>query len=478
MDTAEVVLDKIPDHALPGLYSPPGLRFARADRRSHRSWLLAYGGQWRDAVTLLGQDLDEVLSQIADLDATARSAIWFICGWLGRPHDLRRIVDTSIASYATLGDDLAVLAARISESYSLILPFLADNRAERQRYDEALEEATKRVERSLGDVPTLLNRLPLLVVSGRWNDARELWERRLEVLASGGDAVGNVSYIGTVARARGERSEAWALVRLVLPDGPATAPGSAYFDATVRLQCLAARLAIDDEEFSLARQWLEAHSLWMTWAGVEVRWGRPDGMLAWAEYFRGVGRPALALERAEQALVDASEPRQPLALLAVYRLAGELHTDAGHYDEARRHLKLSLSIAEACAAPYEHALSLVAMADLAVATNATAEARRLLSKGRVIFEMLSAQPSIERVDRIAQQIEAEPSTTTMFPAGLSPREVDVLRLVAKGWTDRQVAEHLFLSTRTVNHHLRSIYGKLGVSTRAAATGFAITHNLV
>jgi DNA-binding CsgD family transcriptional regulator len=64
-----------------------------------------------------------------------------------------------------------------------------------------------------------------------------------------------------------------------------------------------------------------------------------------------------------------------------------------------------------------------------------------------------------------------------YPAGLTAREVEVLRLVAQGLTNSQVAERLCLSPRTVENHLRSIYGKLGVSTRAAATHFAVSHDL-
>ncbi len=64
------------------------------------------------------------------------------------------------------------------------------------------------------------------------------------------------------------------------------------------------------------------------------------------------------------------------------------------------------------------------------------------------------------------------------PAGLSPREVEVLRLVATGLTDAQVAEKLFISLRTVNAHLRSIYAKLGVGSRSAATRYAVEHELV
>ena len=59
------------------------------------------------------------------------------------------------------------------------------------------------------------------------------------------------------------------------------------------------------------------------------------------------------------------------------------------------------------------------------------------------------------------------------PAGLTPREVEVLRLVASGLTDAQVAERLVLSVRTVHSHVRSIYRKLGVNSRTAATGYAL-----
>jgi predicted ATPase/DNA-binding CsgD family transcriptional regulator len=66
----------------------------------------------------------------------------------------------------------------------------------------------------------------------------------------------------------------------------------------------------------------------------------------------------------------------------------------------------------------------------------------------------------------------------VFPAGLTAREVDVLKLIAQGLTDNQVAEQLVISPRTVSTHLTSIYNKLGVPSRAAATRFAVEHRLV
>lgn len=77
-------------------------------------------------------------------------------------------------------------------------------------------------------------------------------------------------------------------------------------------------------------------------------------------------------------------------------------------------------------------------------------------------------------------IPPQPNSRTarvLFPAGLTAREVEVLRLVSQGLTDAQVAERLVLSTRTVSSHLTSIYGKLQVNSRSAATRFAIEHGL-
>jgi DNA-binding NarL/FixJ family response regulator len=62
-------------------------------------------------------------------------------------------------------------------------------------------------------------------------------------------------------------------------------------------------------------------------------------------------------------------------------------------------------------------------------------------------------------------------------AALTPREFEVLRLVAKGWTNAQVAEALTVTPRTVNAHLTAIYGKLGVTSRAGAIRYALEQQL-
>jgi DNA-binding NarL/FixJ family response regulator len=65
-----------------------------------------------------------------------------------------------------------------------------------------------------------------------------------------------------------------------------------------------------------------------------------------------------------------------------------------------------------------------------------------------------------------------------WPAGLTAREVDVLQLLARGYSNKQIAADLVVSPRTVAHHVEHIYTKLGVSNRALATFFATGHGLM
>ena len=65
-----------------------------------------------------------------------------------------------------------------------------------------------------------------------------------------------------------------------------------------------------------------------------------------------------------------------------------------------------------------------------------------------------------------------------YPYGLTLRELEVLRLLATGLTDAQIAEQLVLSLHTIHAHLRTIYSKLGVTSRSAATRYAFEHQLM
>ena len=72
----------------------------------------------------------------------------------------------------------------------------------------------------------------------------------------------------------------------------------------------------------------------------------------------------------------------------------------------------------------------------------------------------------------------KPSSPSIHPDDLTAREVEVLRLLAQGYTDIQIAERLVISPRTVNSHLTSVYRKIQVSSRTAATRYALEKKLV
>ncbi len=119
----------------------------------------------------------------------------------------------------------------------------------------------------------------------------------------------------------------------------------------------------------------------------------------------------------------------------------------------------------------------MALAELRQATGEQNEAQAALDEARAICAPLGAAPALAEADGLAAKLATTRGAAAPYPAGLSAREVEVLRLVAEGLTDAQVAARLFLSPRTVSQHLRSVYNKLGVSSRSAATRFAVEHGL-
>ncbi|HEU0021807.1 MAG TPA: tetratricopeptide repeat protein, partial [Dehalococcoidia bacterium] len=114
---------------------------------------------------------------------------------------------------------------------------------------------------------------------------------------------------------------------------------------------------------------------------------------------------------------------------------------------------------------------------MAPQSTAAASALTTVMNEEVGGDLLPTGPGLSN-PALSQAEGAKISRQQAHPAGLSGREVEVLRLVALGLTDAQVAERLILSARTVNSHLRSIYSKLDVPSRTAATRYAIEHNLI
>ena len=280
------------------------------------------------------------------------------------------------------------------------------------------------------------------------------------------------SILGPLARAQGDTQRAQAVLHEMLPDGPATEPGTLPFIYTLPVLRLAAALALDGGDGDAARAWLETHDRWLAWNNAVL--GRAEGHLAWAEYHRAAGDRRAAEQRATDALAAATQPRQPLALLAAHRLLGELATEAQQFDGAASQFERSLALAEACAAPYERALTLLAQAELRAVMGARPEARAFLDRARALTIPLGAKPLLARIDALGARVAARSAT---HPTGLTQREVEVLRLLAAGYSNRAIGDALGMSVRTAERHLNNIYVKTNARGRTDATAFALRHGL-
>ena len=165
-------------------------------------------------------------------------------------------------------------------------------------------------------------------------------------------------------------------------------------------------------------------------------------------------------------------------------LLGQVSLRAGDHVTALSLLNESLALARELGSQLYIGSVLILLARVAVAQHDPLSARSYYEESLALFRELDDKQGIELcLEELANldAVQEHPrpgQPTWAYPADLTAREVDVLRLVARGLTDAQVAERLVLSPRTVNAHLRSIYGKLNVTSRAAATRYAVEHHLV
>lgn len=171
----------------------------------------------------------------------------------------------------------------------------------------------------------------------------------------------------------------------------------------------------------------------------------------------------------ELAGIAASGKRAMLEAISA-RVQGEVDLADENPSAALTALRKSARLWQELDAPYEVARVRVLVGLACRALGDEESAALELGAAREAFERLAAEPDLARLD----QLESRSPTDTH---GLSRRELEVLRLVAAGKTNREIASELVVSEHTVARHLQNIFAKLDISSRSAATAFAFEHDL-
>lgn len=135
--------------------------------------MLGYTGRWKEAFVALGETPETVLAHLGSLPVNAASAVWSSFLLLGRPADARQSAAAILTSLSARHDELAVLVSQVNLGVLLMIPFLLDDRETRQRYEAELAAIIRRVDEARGAVPPLLNRCPLLIVTGEFAAAAD-----------------------------------------------------------------------------------------------------------------------------------------------------------------------------------------------------------------------------------------------------------------------------------------------------------------
>lgn len=187
----------------------------------------------------------------------------------------------------------------------------------------------------------------------------------------------------------------------------------------------------------------------------------------------------IATRRTEEAL-DAATELEDIAneFNAAYLYAMSAHCRAtallanGDSGLALDHAQKSLSLWRTMDLPYETACTRELKGQIYMELKDQDNADASLAAARWIFEQLNAKPDLQRIDRLLKR-KRNPSTHS-----LTLREIQVLRRVASGKTNKSIADELFISERTVDRHVSNIFNKIGVSSRVEATTFALRHKML
>jgi DNA-binding CsgD family transcriptional regulator len=303
----------------------------------------------------------------------------------------------------------------------------------------------------------LVHRCELMQLDGAWPEAMEAARQACDLLSGPvtWDTLGSAHYqLGELQRLRGGFATAEQSYRRASEAGRQPEPGLALLrlaQGRVDVAVAVLRRALDETQEPPARSRV---------------------LPAYVEAMIASGDVASARAGADELGEIAKLLDAPYLHAVAASAAGAVLLAEGDARSALRMLRGAASAWRGLDAPYETARVRV-LIGLACSALGDPETSAMEFDGaRKVFDQLGAAPDIERLDVLLGRQYGQ------APGGLTAREVEVLRLVAAGKTNRVIARELGVSEKTVARHVHNSFTKIGVPSRAAATAYAYEHGLI
>jgi DNA-binding CsgD family transcriptional regulator len=293
-------------------------------------------------------------------------------------------------------------------------------------------------------------------LQGRWDEALDAAVHACEDLGADPDpaaAAGAHYRQGDLLRLRGDLQEAEVAFREASRRGLDPQPGLALL-----------RLAGGDVGAAVA-------SIGRALGETRNPLKRAAMLPAHVEILLAAGNPTAASEAADELEKVADAHSTPVLEAAAHHARGAVLLAGGDPHAALGGLRVAARVWAHLGLPYEEARTRRVIAECCRMLGDDDASSLELGIARGIFSGLGARPDVVRVDSL---LATQPPSSH----GLSKRELEVLRLLAQGMTNKEIAGELIVAMRTVDSHVSHILTKLGVATRSAATAFAHRQNLL
>jgi DNA-binding CsgD family transcriptional regulator/tetratricopeptide (TPR) repeat protein len=374
-----------------------------------------------------------------------------------------RIVRTGLT--LAVEHDLTPAAAELYQRLSVVLYDSADYRRAQKTLDSALE-LCRRTDEPDTELACVTCMIYVLRECGEWAEALRLGQELIDARTAAWFAEG---LLGVIHAAQGKVSSA----RRMLSSSLAGATTAGHYNMTVDTTAGLAHLAAIQGDFEAAAE--GCRSLLTLWESSEDHHYAISGLRFGAGFFSRQGDLAHAHACVEALAQISSETGHGDALAALASAIGETALASGDGETAAERLAHAVELHRTLDVPYERAqielragVALAASGEKELALERLGDAYRTAKKlGARPLAGEAARQVAELGESVVERLGVR-ATGDADGAGLSRRELEVVRHVAAGRTNREIAQELFLSPRTVDMHVRNVLRKLDCRSRVEA----------